>query len=160
MLAFIDSPIQLVVVAVVVLLVFGPQKLPEMLHQLGRAIREFKRTTSDLSSSLNLDDRYDQHYNPPRYDSYGNQTDSSTTHTVPEEDVRQLPTAPAENAEPVHGDFAASALADVSGDYGVAPSVAPGNSDHVYGVQPATAAAPASDVAIRPAAGNIARHDG
>lgn len=161
MLAFLESPIQLLVVAIVVLIVFGPQKLPEMLNQLGRAIREFKRTTSDLSSSLNLDDRdrYEPHYSPPRYDSYGNVETGAST--VPEEDMRQLSTAePQPVAEPQHGDFAASALADTTEQYGTmapTPPVATGTNDSVYGVKPAEAS---PQVVIRPAEGSVARNSG
>jgi len=159
MLAFLESPIQLLVVAIVVLIVFGPQKLPEMLNQLGRAIREFKRTTSDLSSSLNLDDRYEPHYNPPRYDSYGNVETGAST--VPEEDMRQLSTAePQPMAEPPRGDFAASAMADTTEQYGTmtpAPPAVAGSSDDVYGVKPAETP---PEVVIRPAEGSVARNSG
>lgn len=54
MLAFIDSPIQLLLAAVVILVVFGPQKLPEIAGQIGRALRELKRTTGDLQIRLIL----------------------------------------------------------------------------------------------------------
>ena len=132
MLAFLDSPIQLIVAAVVILVVFGPQKLPEIMSQIGRGLRELKRTTGELQDSFNLDTpKYDQHYDPPHYDSYGNPTTSTDTHTtpsVPEGDVWQ-PSTPetktiaAHASEPVHGDFAASALSDAGSDYGVsAPS--------------------------------------
>lgn len=125
MLAFIDSPIQLLLAAVVILVVFGPQKLPEIAGQIGRALRELKRTTGDLQDSFNLDHhRYDQHYDPPHYDSYGNPTTSAdtTTPSVPESDVWQ-PSTPdtksiaASSGEPIHGDFAASALSDSGSDY-------------------------------------------
>lgn len=154
MLGFIDSPIQILVVVVVLLIVFGPQKLPEMLNQLGRAIREFKKTTSDLSSSLNLDDRYEPHYDPPRYDSYGNHLyNDATTATVPEEDLHQLAAPVSEPVEP-RGDFAASALADMAGDYGV-------ESVHPTAVEreaDAAIAPPAvNEVTIRPAQGSVSR---
>ena len=136
MLAFIDSPIQLLLAAVVILVVFGPQKLPEIAGQIGRALRELKRTTGDLQDSFNLDNnhRYDQHYDPPHYDSYGNPTTSTdtTTPSVPESDVWQ-PSTPetksiaASASEPVHGDFAASALSEGSSDY-VYGVTAPSNS--------------------------------
>jgi TatA/E family protein of Tat protein translocase len=155
MLAFIDSPVQLVVVAVVVLLVFGPQKLPEMLNQLGRAIREFKKTTSELSNSLNADDRYEPHYNPPRYDSYGNPTESAALPSVPEEDVRQLSAATAPASEPQHGDFAASAFADTSSEYGTMPTPTA-----THGTQATEAAVAESEVVIRPAEGSVSRNAG
>ena len=137
MLAFIDSPVQLIVAAVVILVVFGPQKLPEIAGQIGRALRELKRTTGDLQDSFNLDHhRYDQHYDPPHYDSYGNPTASTdaASPSVPESDVWQpatpeTKTIAASSTEPVHGDFAASALSDGSGDYGYGTS----SSQHPHG---------------------------
>jgi sec-independent protein translocase protein TatA len=36
------GPLQIVIVLIIVLLVFGPKRLPEMGRSLGRGIREFK----------------------------------------------------------------------------------------------------------------------
>jgi len=160
MLAFIDSPLQIMVLIVVLLIVFGPQKLPEMLNQLGRAIREFKRTTSDLSNSFHMDDRYESSYNPPRYDSYGNSMDNATATAA--EETHNLSAAPeiagaTASAQP-HGDFAASALADTAGDYGVdsaGTSGTPKTDNTVYGIMPAGAAT--KEVEVRPAEGAVSR---
>jgi sec-independent protein translocase protein TatA len=40
------SPWHLVILALVVLLVFGPSRLPEMERALGRGMREFKESVS------------------------------------------------------------------------------------------------------------------
>jgi sec-independent protein translocase protein TatA len=40
------SPIQILMVVVIALLVFGPKRLPEIGRQLGRGLREFKNVTS------------------------------------------------------------------------------------------------------------------
>ena len=85
LLGFIDSPIQLAIVFLVLLLLFGPDKLPGMMRQLGRGIREFKRYTVDLSSNFKLDDpeedvaRYNAQYRPVSYDSYGNPVPTAET---------------------------------------------------------------------------------
>jgi len=42
------SPIQIIIVLVIALLVFGPKKLPEMGKSLGRGLREFKHSMSGL----------------------------------------------------------------------------------------------------------------
>jgi TatA/E family protein of Tat protein translocase len=40
------------VVAVIALVVFGPQRLPEIARQIGRALNEVKRHTDDLRSEF------------------------------------------------------------------------------------------------------------
>ena len=164
MLAFLDSPVQLVIAAVVILIVFGPEKLPEIMKQAGRALREFKRTTSELQETLSLDttdhNRYEEHYNPPAYDSYGNPTTAEETKTssVPEADVWQPADASgptmlphtATHVEPVYGDFAASALSDAGSEYGVV-------TDGSSASQGAAAYAAPREVVARPAEGAVSR---
>jgi TatA/E family protein of Tat protein translocase len=43
---------ELLVILVVALLVFGPQKLPELARSLGKAMNEFRRASSDLRASF------------------------------------------------------------------------------------------------------------
>ena len=122
--AFLDSPIALGMIFVAVLLLFGPQKVPEIASQLGRALRDFKRSTSELTDTFRMDgNRYDSGYDPPRYDSYGNASEPPVFSSVPEEDLTHT-TAPPAGAEPPRGDFAASAFADTSSEYGVSPAPA------------------------------------
>lgn len=135
MLAFLDSPIQLAVVMVVVLIVFGPEKMKDIGKQLGRAIREIRRAGTDFKNTLEIDENhYQNDYNPPKYDSYGNSYDASTnysTSSIPEEDVHPAIEAKAETPEEPHrGDFAAAALSDSSDDYAVslAPASPPATS--------------------------------
>jgi sec-independent protein translocase protein TatA len=42
------SPIQIIIVLVIALLVFGPKRLPEMGRTIGRGLREFKSSVSDF----------------------------------------------------------------------------------------------------------------
>ena len=50
----IGMPEMLLILAVA-LIVIGPKKLPELAKSLGRALGEFKKATSDLKQSLEID---------------------------------------------------------------------------------------------------------
>lgn len=43
---------EILMIAVIGLLVFGPRRLPEMARQAGRALNEFKRVTGELTEEL------------------------------------------------------------------------------------------------------------
>ena len=46
------GPAEILVVLVVALLVFGPNKMPEIARQVGKGFREFKRVQQHLQSEL------------------------------------------------------------------------------------------------------------
>jgi sec-independent protein translocase protein TatA len=50
------GPMELVVVLVIALLVLGPKKLPEVGKSLGKGMREFKDSLSNMSSDDERDD--------------------------------------------------------------------------------------------------------
>lgn len=43
---------ELLVILIVALLVFGPQRLPELARSLGKSLAEFRRASADLRQSL------------------------------------------------------------------------------------------------------------
>lgn len=43
---------EILVILIVALLVFGPQRLPELARSLGKSLAEFRRASSDLRQSL------------------------------------------------------------------------------------------------------------
>jgi sec-independent protein translocase protein TatA len=45
-------PIWLVILLVIVLIIFGPGKLPELGGAVGRGIREFRKTSSDITDEI------------------------------------------------------------------------------------------------------------
>jgi TatA/E family protein of Tat protein translocase len=162
MLAFLDSPVQLMVLMVVVLIVFGPQKLPEIGQQIGRALRELRRTTSELTSSFTADDHHDPSYDPPRYDSYGNRYNDysySQTSAIPEEPAWESPSLESQTQmaltapEPPRGDFASAALADAAEDYGVGLESTSTPNTNASG----SVSAASNEVIPRPAEGTIPR---
>ena len=46
------GPMELVVILVIALIVFGPRKLPELGKSLGKSLGEFKRASNDLRNTL------------------------------------------------------------------------------------------------------------
>lgn len=46
------GPLEILVILVVALIVFGPDKLPQVAMQVGRAVRDFRRWTADLTSEF------------------------------------------------------------------------------------------------------------
>ena len=49
------GPFELLLVLILALLVLGPGKLPEVGNALGRTIREFRKASTDVESSLSVD---------------------------------------------------------------------------------------------------------
>lgn len=50
------GPWELLVIVVVALLIFGPQKLPELARTLGKGLAEFRRASNELRQTLALDE--------------------------------------------------------------------------------------------------------
>lgn len=46
---------ELLLILAVVLLLFGPNKLPEIGRSLGRGLREFKQAAAELKDSVKID---------------------------------------------------------------------------------------------------------
>jgi TatA/E family protein of Tat protein translocase len=49
---------ELILIAVVALIVLGPKKLPDLAKSMGRAMREFKKATSELKETLQVDSEF------------------------------------------------------------------------------------------------------
>jgi len=70
-----ESPIQIVIVLIIALIVFGPKRLPELGKQLGSALRELNKAKNDMMRSINLD-----HEPDPEPYNYSYPTDYQTTY--------------------------------------------------------------------------------
>jgi len=47
---------EIIMILAIALIVIGPRKLPDLGRSLGRALREFRKATTEFKSSLNIDD--------------------------------------------------------------------------------------------------------
>ncbi len=52
MLPFGIQPIHIILIAVVALLIFGPRRLPEIGHSIGKAITEFRRGAREMTEGF------------------------------------------------------------------------------------------------------------
>jgi sec-independent protein translocase protein TatA len=48
----VPGPWELILLLVIVLIIFGPGKLPDIGNAVGRGIREFRKASSDLEESV------------------------------------------------------------------------------------------------------------
>lgn len=46
---------ELLLILAIALIVFGPKKLPELARSLGRGIAEFKRATTDIKETIEME---------------------------------------------------------------------------------------------------------
>ena len=50
------SPLEIVVLAVIALVILGPQRLPEMARSVGKGMREFRAALSDINDDHDDDE--------------------------------------------------------------------------------------------------------
>jgi TatA/E family protein of Tat protein translocase len=79
---------ELLVIMVLALLIFGPDKLPDLGRRLGRAMREFRRASDEFRSTVeqNLQIHADQDISPPTPSPVEPQT-SAVASAVPANDL-------------------------------------------------------------------------
>ena len=56
MLDSVINPIHLMIILAVVVVLFGPKRLPEMGQKIGQALRDFRSATSEIRSQIGVDD--------------------------------------------------------------------------------------------------------
>ena len=60
------GPLEVVVILVVALIALGPQRIVEVASNLGKAIREFRKTTSQLADELTQEFSTEEPKTPPK----------------------------------------------------------------------------------------------
>lgn len=60
---------EMLFILVIALLIFGPRKLPEIGRTMGKALGEFRRATSDLKRTLDVEMSEEKYSKPPVQDS-------------------------------------------------------------------------------------------
>ncbi|MCY4159492.1 MAG: twin-arginine translocase TatA/TatE family subunit [Bacteroidetes bacterium] len=84
------GPWEIAVILLLVLIIFGAKRIPEVARGLGKGIREFKSATTEISRELTVEDR------PPAYRPPVQQTPPN--HASPSQ--TQQPAQQASTAEP------------------------------------------------------------
>jgi TatA/E family protein of Tat protein translocase len=125
---------ELAVILVLALLVFGPKKLPEIGKGVGQAMREFKKASRDFMSSFN-DDTDERPRPAPTYDTYS----STPSDTPPSAPAGTEPVEPGlmSTAEPRIDEPVPAAVASDTNGASASPEPAP--------VEPAHNTAPAPE---------------
>ena len=50
------GPLEVIIIFLVILLIFGAKRIPEIARGLGKGIREFKSATNEISKELTIDE--------------------------------------------------------------------------------------------------------
>ncbi len=98
------GPLEIVAILLVVLLLFGAKRIPEIARGLGSGIREFKDATTDIKREITMDSnsphapRPQQHLSQPRQPQ---QSPPLVDHVTPAEQAAAMP-PPAAAAQPMN----------------------------------------------------------
>lgn len=153
------GPLELVAIFVVALLVFGPEKLPEMGKQVGRAVKEFRKFQASMQTQVR--DVIDP-ITGPMTTSNGPLVDPKPTNirgTLPTDPSPNVPrSATIQDPEPTDGDEAAPpgsfghyAPVEPPSNGGAAPPPSPSPAGSSEWAAPAPGATPSGDAPEPPA---------
>jgi len=51
------GPFEIILIVLVVLLIFGGKKIPELARSLGKGLKEFKKAKEDINDSIDIDEK-------------------------------------------------------------------------------------------------------
>ena len=116
---------EILVILLLALMLFGPKRLPEIGRTLGKALGEFRRSTSDLKRSIQtemtLEEMGAESPEKPRRPNVLRDSESAPPQTTP----RQAATAPPAWGEPAAGDSPAVESAAVESPLAESPEGEP-----------------------------------
>jgi sec-independent protein translocase protein TatA len=85
---------EILLILVVILLIFGPRRLPEMAKGIGQSVREFRKGIRDMKDDIDRDDA-------PKKATVVETPVSPTTQSVSAAEVKAEPVPQKEEAKPV-----------------------------------------------------------
>jgi len=59
------GPLELILIFLAILLIFGAKRIPEIARGLGKGLREFKSATREITNEFNVDDSSSNRIHPP-----------------------------------------------------------------------------------------------
>ena len=65
------GPLELILIFLAILLIFGAKRIPEIARGLGKGIKEFKSATREITNEFNVDDSNSNRIQPPQQPSQG-----------------------------------------------------------------------------------------
>ncbi|MDE2731502.1 MAG: twin-arginine translocase TatA/TatE family subunit [Bacteroidota bacterium] len=77
------GPVEIGAIMLIILLLFGAKRIPEIARGLGKGIREFKSATSDISRELTLEERRTAYRPPSQETTYARPPQSDTSGSQP-----------------------------------------------------------------------------
>lgn len=78
------GPLELILIFLAILLIFGAKRIPEIARGLGKGIKEFKSATREITNEFNVDDSSSNRIQPPEKPRQGAPAPRSTAAEEPE----------------------------------------------------------------------------
>jgi sec-independent protein translocase protein TatA len=94
------GPMELVLIFLVILLVFGAKRIPEIAHGIGKGITEFKKAARDVTDEFDTSAKPANNNPPVRNELKGQRISEKPQQTPPQQTVSQQ-AAPQQTAEQV-----------------------------------------------------------
>lgn len=96
---------EIIIIVILILVLFGPDKLPGLARNVGKGIREFRKITGEFQNHLNLaGDDDDDHHRPQRHASsdspYADRDEASDDYNYHAPDTSGRDAADRQNAAP------------------------------------------------------------